>query len=674
MKKIQIVKLSLKNFKGIKSFVLQAEGADLKVFGDNATGKTTIYDAFLWLLFGKDSTNSSKFAIKTLDHKGEVLHGLEHEVEVVLLIDGAVKTLKKVYSEEWTKKRGRADKEFTGHTVDHYVDTVPAKKKEFDAEIGNIISEDVFKLITSPSYFNEELKWKERRETLLTLAGADIDDSEVISSDKKLERLLSILDERPVDKHREIVKKKQKDINEELQKIPVRISEVSRGLPDLNGLDQEELHAESQALEAEIGSKQDEVTRLNSGTEVTEQKRLLSEIETEINEIKAEYQTHNQKLVSDLSERIHSKKLEANNIQSTIRSHQQEITSAEQSIARYTEQANGLRDDWKAINDRSFTWNDHSHDEGTVCPTCAQSLPEDQIAAAREKAQQAKQTAQDAFNQRKASQLEEVVAEGKRLKSQIESFEQVIEGKKATIESDEVEYQKALESVQSLEAEYKTAQEKTMDISESFDYQEKVAEKNRIISKIDELKQSAQNAVSAVQIEITELKEKLSTVKNDLYKFEQSNTGKSRISELTVQERDLADRYEELEEQLFLTEHFTRTKTQIIEDRINGKFEFATFKLFETLVNGGVEETCETLYKGVPYSKGLNNAARINVGLDIIRTLSEHYGISVPIFIDNSEAVTELFDINAQTIALTVSGQDKQLRVEYASEQHKEAI
>ncbi|WP_152550083.1 hypothetical protein [Geomicrobium sp. JCM 19039] len=112
----------------------------------------------------------------------------------------------------------------------------------------------------------------------------------------------------------------------------------------------------------------------------------------------------------------------------------------------------------------------------------------------------------------------------------------------------------------------------------------------------------------------------------------------------------------------------------MLEDRINSKFEHASFKLREDLLNGGFTEICQTLYKGVPYEHGLNNAARINVGLDIIRTLSRHYGLSAPIFIDNSEAVTQLMDVDAQLIALVVSEPDKQLRVEPVGEQHKEAI
>ena len=124
---------------------------------------------------------------------------------------------------------------------------------------------------------------------------------------------------------------------------------------------------------------------------------------------------------------------------------------------------------------------------------------------------------------------------------------------------------------------------------------------------------------------------------------------------------------------MYLTEEFIRTKVRLLEDRINSKFKMARFKLFEVQVNGALAETAETMYNGVPYSN-LNNGARINVGLDIIRTLAKHYNLYPPIFIDNRESITELIDVSPQqTISLIVSEKDQKLRVEL-KEEVKEAI
>lgn len=120
---MKLLRLTLSNFKGVKQFILQANGHDAQIYGDNATGKTTLYDAFLWLLFDKDSQNKKDFAIKTLASDGSELHGLEHSVEGKFDLDGRIVTLTKSYMEQWTKKRGSAEKTFTGHTTDYFIDT-----------------------------------------------------------------------------------------------------------------------------------------------------------------------------------------------------------------------------------------------------------------------------------------------------------------------------------------------------------------------------------------------------------------------------------------------------------------------------------------------------------------------------------------------------------------------
>src|SRR5690606_7377882 len=130
---VRLQRLKLRNFKGIREFTLEANGSDVTIYGDNGAGKTSLVDAFMWLLFDKDSQNRKDFQIKTLDADGEPIHNLEHEVEAALeLDDGRQVTLRKVYKEKWTRKRGSAVAEFTGHTVDHYIDGVPTKQSDYD--------------------------------------------------------------------------------------------------------------------------------------------------------------------------------------------------------------------------------------------------------------------------------------------------------------------------------------------------------------------------------------------------------------------------------------------------------------------------------------------------------------------------------------------------------------
>ena len=201
---MKLLKLKLKNFKGIKSLELVANGEDLRIFGDNATGKTTIYDAFLWLLFDKDSQNKADFAIKTLDKDGNVIHKLDHEVEGTFSVDGETIVLRKVYREKYTKKRGSATEEFSGHETDHFIDGVPVTKTEYTKRVSEIAPEAQFKLLTSPTYFNERMRWQDRRKVLLEVCG-DVTMEDVVKANGDLAKLPQILGKHSLDDYKKII-------------------------------------------------------------------------------------------------------------------------------------------------------------------------------------------------------------------------------------------------------------------------------------------------------------------------------------------------------------------------------------------------------------------------------------------------------------------------------------
>jgi hypothetical protein len=147
-------------------------------------------------------------------------------------------------------------------------------------------------------------------------------------------------------------------------------------------------------------------------------------------------------------------------------------------------------------------------------------------------------------------------------------------------------------------------------------------------------------------------------------RFRAREQGEKRIEELKKEEKKLAVEFEKLESELYLMDQFIKTKVSMLTDRINSKFEMVRFKLFNQLINGGIEELCEITVNGVGYNSGLNSSARIQAGCDIIRTLQQHFGMKAPVFCDNRESVTDLPKMDCQLISLVVSPEDKTLRIE----------
>src|SRR5690625_1965082 len=660
MRKIKLSKLKLRNFKGIRDLEIDFNGNDTRVYGDNGTGKTTVFDAFVWLLFNKDSNNRTDFEIKTMEND-KVIHHLDHEVEATLLVDNKELNLKKVFREKWTKPRGQLDHVFGGHETKYYIDGVPSKKKEYDETIADIIDEDVFKLLTNPNEFNVNLHWTKRRELLLEIAG-DITDEDVIKSNKDLSKLLDILNGRSIEDLKKVIAEKRKEINDRIKEIPTRIDEINRNIPDLSNLKESDINTQLEQLNAEIDAKNEQINSIKNGSETNELKRKISDIELQISNVKNKHEQNEQNELHKLKMRLQEEESNHQILQGDVKHHMQRKNSNDEQIKSYERQMNNLRDEYKRNQElfNEINAQEFQHDDECICPTCKQDLPVEQVDAAIAK-----------FNENKAEKLakikerkEEINEEGITLKEKVAKLRTENESIQVEIERITVIGKKKVEEIDLLKKKIEKAESEVTPVEENEQYIKLNEQKQSLEQQIIELEHSVENKVSKVQEELNALKENQLSLQAELAKFVQAEHSKKRITELENEERSLAADFEELEHQLYLTEEFTRRKVEMLTDNINNKFKFARFKLFEEQINGGLNEVCVVIGKNGESYENINNAYKINVSLDIINTLSKHYGVQAPIFVDNAESVTRLIDIDAQVISLVVSEQDKELRVE----------
>ena len=659
---MKILSLTLRNFKGIRYFNLDTQGMDTNIYGDNATGKTTLADAFMWLLFDKDSSNRKDFEIKTLGPDGEPEHGLEHTVEAVLeLEDGSQLALKKVYQEKWTKKKGSATAEFTGHTTDHFVDGVPVQKKEYDARIAEIADENMFRLLTDPRYFNEVLHWQKRREKLLEVCG-DVSDAEVIASKKDLVKLSEILGKRTIEQHRKVIQARRAEINKELEKIPVRIDEVKRGLPNIDDItNPDELPNDIAKLREELRAKQEELAQAKAGGQVAEKTKELRMIEAQIMDLRNRHRQELDATLAGKREELSNIQLSLNDIRFSIGSLNRSIQHNEAEINRLNERITKLREAWHIQNDARFEF-----EQSETCPTCGQALPAEQLESAREKALAD-------FNRKKAEKLESINAEGKQLASLKSSYEEELNTHRKTIEKYTKDLAELEQKETALKAEIDNIMQGAQPIESTPEYYQLNARYRDLQDEIRKLEADSSIAVAKIQKEIDTLSEDIRVLEQAQARLEAWKKGLQRIEDLKAEERRLAAEYEELEQQIYLTEEFIRAKVRLLEDKINSKFRMARFKLFDVQVNGAISETCETTFNGVPYSN-LNNGARLNIGLDIINTLAEHFDFAPPVWLDNAESVTDIMPTKGQQIRLIVSAADKKLRIELAEKKEMKEV
>lgn len=673
MQTVKFQSLEMMNFKGVETFSIMPKGQDAKVLGDNATGKTTVFDAFTWLLFDKDSQNKKDFAIKTLVD-GQEVHNKDHAVVATLLVDGFPVVLRKVYKEKYTQRRNSPTKDFTGHTTDYFIDDVPVKKKEYEAKVNAIIQEELFKLLTNPNYFNEQLKWQDRRKTLLEIVG-DITDQDVINANPQLKELPTILQNKTVEEYKKILASKRKAINEEIEMIPVQIKENQKMIPE-SIIDVGGLKSQLLSIEQEIDGQKQVIFNINNGKAVAEKEKQLMNLENEMTGYKRDFEYSAKEEIYKLGARVQEERGNLAIMQKPVQQaeHELELMNStekqnKQAIVNMDVQLQELREKWSVIDAEQFHYEDNC-----TCPTCKQSLPVDQV-------EEARKTALEAFNVSKSERLTKTTDEGKQLAQRknelVEATEKIksdIANKQEEIVSLNAKMERKKEEVEKYETKLKAAENKVPDVTQDEKYQVFLQQKQSLQVEIIQLQEHASQAVGDVQKEIGLLQVEKQKIEVQLSQYANITAIQNRIKELEERERFLTKEFQKLEQHLFLADEFIREKIRLLEDKINSKFKYARFKLFKEQLNGGLEECCETLYEGVPYSSGLNNAARINVGIDIINTLSEHYGMRAPIFVDNAEAVTQLIESESQLISLIVSEKDKQLRVEVPEIECEEAI
>lgn len=640
---MKLTKLELLNFKGLTSFTLDLKG-DVVIRGDNATGKTTVFDSVCWLLFGKDSLDRADFEIKTLDG-GEPIHKVNHEVTGTFTLDeGGTIELQRVYREKYSSPRG-GEVTLTGHTTDYYVDGVPKKEKEYKEIVNNLVNENIFKLITNPLYFNETYSWQNRRKLLLEMCG-DISDEDVIASHDDLKALTDILSGHSVDDHRKVVASKKATINKELDMLPVRIDEALRGKPEVTA-DQEVLRINIDTLNADIEKLENDKALLQNGHSIIDKRAELKDVQRKITARETELQMEYKKQYSLKSNEYDAVVAEIHNMTSKLKDVRRRRIDANKEIDYLQNAVNELSLEFEAINKEAF-----AIDIDTNCPTCGQPLPEDQIKSSRDKAELN-------FNKQKSKRLEEINnmigLKNNAIANIKEKLQELDAEAKNTDGIDAKERRKA-----DLINEIELLKPPVLEDDEV--YSDLKAEELMLQMAIDEDSSDHSEEIAELEIKISANKTERMKLEQELNKFTEIKRIDIRVSELEAKQAELSEEKMKLDEASYLMDEFIKAKVSMLEESINARFKLARFRMFNIMLNGNVEECCETTYKGVPY-RSINTGARINVGLDIINELTSYFKVSAPVFIDNAESVTDFIPVNSQTIKLIVDESEPQLVV-----------
>lgn len=637
---LKLKQICIENFKGIKDLVVNFRDKTI-ISGQNATGKTTIIDGFMWLMFGKDSQGRADFSIRPTEQSGAVIDNVVIKVTAVLDVNGKEVVITKTQEQNWVKKRGSEVSQLQGNVNRYEINEIPKTEKDYRAFINDLLSEELFKLITSPQAFTA-LKWKDQRTILMKLV-SEVTDRDVIVMDEKFSSLADMLQDVSVDDLAAKAKKALKELNRKQEELPARIDEANKGLVQV---DFSEYEVQKRDLEEQI--------------------RILENQEGDASEAGKAMEQIQSGIMQRQSKQVELRRRANEELTAQKRAIQKRIDEAEAKFAdAFRNQKNAERDiqynkdmldSNRALREALLkkhkeTKTMRMDPEACHCPMCGQSLPDEQ-----------REVKIAEFSRNKQKSLEDIINNGKKAAANITDLEGAIRNLEEQIDACKAEKIKqnslkaaAIKELDDLPQE--------VDISGNREYRALSEEIRKLEERVREMG-TGTDYLKQIRQKKAGLVAELDRVKVILSGKDNNQRIQERIAELQQEQRVISQKIANQEKGLFLLEEFTKAKMNLLSSRINARFKLVNFRLFESQINGGYKETCECMVGGVPFSS-LNAGHKVVAGLDIISALQDIYDVTAPIFIDNAESINDfnIPDMQGQLILLKVSD-DNELKVE----------
>ena len=646
MKRIRLISIKLDHFKGIEALKVDfaKEGATI-ISGRNGSGKTTIFDAFTWCLFGKDSNGAANFSIKTQDENGEPIHRLEHSVELEMSVDGEPLKVKRTYKEKWVKKRGEAEETFQGHEEARYINDVPFTLMDFTTRIEEIVDYDTFRATTDPFVFLS-LSTDQKRATLVEMAGIATDQE--IAKEKGFKELANELTTKTIADLTAERKANATRIRQDLKGMPQRIEEASRAIPTDTKESEEELKARQYQLQLDR-AKTNNALESAQGKDVEKGRQLLAlrgkemELQRELRKVTLQADDafltdyrRAKEAQEELQRRVRQLEQALPQMRNELK-HDHEVVEVP-TLVRIAE----LRERFQEVASRKLTITD-----ATFCPTCGAPYSADRI-------EEIRTTAQEAFNSKQAKEKKVINDEGKALKEKLESVQNRIREREERINQGEEEL-KQLKSKPLFSKDLGAAPERT---EETAKEKRLKAEIESLTTQMNEMQgETESEATKRLRAERDAIQVELDKVLTDIATAQRATAQKARVKELEALNKNLNQALATAEKGLQELEEFQKARMALVEEKVNSLFHTLNWRMYRDQINGGQTEVCEPMIGGVPYADA-NNAAKVNAGVDICRAIGESKGVEAPIFIDNAESVNEILPTEAQQIHLVVTTGD----------------
>lgn len=669
MKDIKIKSLHIQNFGSIKDLSINF-GKKTLISGRNEAGKTTINDAYSWLMTNKLANGSQADGIRPHDRSGIEDDNAVISVSAIIEIDGAEKEFLKEQRKEFTQKTGK----FKGNNNLYFINGVPKKEKEYKAYVEEkILEPDNLEICTNASVLLN-MDTKKRRAVIFDMV-PDITDADVAATDVRFANIPPKLDDCTLDELIQSVRyqingrgRGDKGLKGRQDELPARIDEAQRKVCDTA-----EYSLAISGLQKEIAALDEQEKSLDDIMSAYDQKsKDILGLKFEQSEI---VRKANEGLVQQrkaLDDEIFSLEQDKKSAERNMKSAQSDLEDFISNVKINSEKLKKAQTDWDIYYGKKYPEENlerikaEQFDENeTVCRYCKQTLPTEQVEKKRSDFEKNKaeriaeeESKSKAFREEKDKRLDEIKMIGDKALSDLK------EAKKAQAEAGEKlsELKQKITllamKIQQKQTELSKLPE-SVDLSGNAEYQKITGDIEKAESALHKMENGSEQRreINRARAEKTAEISKLQTL------IVESEKAQDRVDELKEEQRNVGQLLADCQQELDLLRDFQKAKCDMLTDKINSMFKFVKWRLFkQNLTDDNFQEVCDPMIENEPYGRRLNHGSRALAELDICNTFQSVHDVNLPVFIDDSES------LSSDTIDKISSSFDKQmilLKVDY---------
>ena len=678
MKKVLIKSISMQNYRcfhGEKEFHAEF-GKTTRISGKNGSGKSTVMNAFMETLTGKNADGTQADNVRPIVD-GKELEGVDVVRTVVLDIDGKETEIKKITKQ----KRERVDgvmQYVPGSNVNSYtVDGISFNQKKLDEFISENIcppetllaccNQNVFlslKSTTDMRAFLEKMAGFDLNEYIKSL-GAEFAEIEEITRGHSIEAVAKTL-------NKQLTDQKKATTKAETEWKYEKAKDVDSGEDDVTRLTEQKVRYENQiAILDEQEKSLDDLMEAydHKSKDILDLKFEQSEIARNANEGLVQQR-------KTLDCEIFSLNQDMKSAENSLRMAEMDLRHAKMGVERHTAEVKKAQEDWKKCSEKEFEdsqlkaiQNEEFDKDSLICPTCGQHFPPEQEIQIRTDFEKRKaeririaESEKVAFEDYKDKELTRITESGNKAAADLK------EAKKAQAEAERkiAELKQKITSlamkIQQKQAELSKLPE-SVDLSDNAEYQKITAE----IERAEEALKQMDNG-SEQRREITDKRNgfirecaKIDAEINNIQRKKQAH--EEEVEKLYQAFRESSQKEADIQRKKDILKNFSIKKNERIAEMINPYFDEFQFNFLSYTQNNDPVEVCEMIRKGIEY-RNLNYSDKLIVQTDLLCGFQKIQGVSLPIFIDNAESinVSRRPVTNRQMVFLEVT--DTDLKVE----------